>query len=145
MASAYLRGVMAFGSYEVSHDVVCTPGRASSGFMVSLLGGFHLRLRGSAQGGIPRTSQRLLVFLALHDQAVNRAAVAGTLWPDASERHAYSNLRSALARLERTSRKAVRASKLELGLAEDVTVDLHQSRAMARQLFDPAVTLGSAT
>jgi len=115
---------------------------ASSGSMVSLLGGFHLSLGGSVQGGISRMSQRLLVFLALHDGAVDRAAVAGTLWPDASERHAYSNLRSALARLERTGRKALRASKLELGLAEDVTVDLRQSQALARQLLDPAVTLG---
>jgi DNA-binding SARP family transcriptional activator len=117
---------------------------ADRGFMVSLLGGFHLRLRGSVQGGIPRASQRLLAFLALHDRAVNRAAVAGTLWPDASESHAYSNLRSALARLERTCRKALRASKLELGLADGVTVDLRQSQALARRLLDPAVTPGQS-
>ncbi len=120
-------------------------GRADHRF---LSGPMHVRLQqllsvqGSVQGRIPRASQRLLAFLALHDWAVNRAAIAGTLWPDASERHAYSNLRSALARLERTARKALWASKLELGLAEDVTVDLRQSQALARRLLDPAVTLG---
>jgi DNA-binding SARP family transcriptional activator len=112
------------------------------GFTVLLLGGFHLRLRGSAQGSIPRASQRLLAFLALHDRAVNRATIAGALWPDASERHAYSNLRSALARLERTGRTALWATKLELGLAEGVTVDLRQAQALARRLLDPTVTLG---
>lgn len=115
---------------------------ASLGSMVSLLGGFDLSLGGSIQSGIPRMSQRLLAFLALHDGVVTRAAVAGTLWPDTSEHHAYSNLRTALARLEHTGRKALRASKLELGLGEDVTVDFLQSRALARRLLDPGVTLG---
>jgi DNA-binding SARP family transcriptional activator len=82
--------------------------------------------------------------LALHGGVVNRAAVAGTLWPDASESHAYSNLRSALARLERTCRNALQASKLELGLAEDVTVDLRHAQALAHRLLDPAGTPGQS-
>jgi DNA-binding SARP family transcriptional activator len=71
---------------------------------------------------------------------VRRTAVAGSLWPDASEDHAYCNLRQALARLQRTARKALAASKLELGLAEGVTVDITHARALARRLLDPAVT-----
>ena len=108
-------------------------------FMVSVLGGFSLWWRGSIQFGIPRASQRVLVFLALHGGMVNRAAVAGMLWPDASESQAYSNLRSTLARLERTGGKALRASKLELGLAEHVTVDILHSQTLARRLLDPVV------
>lgn len=69
------------------------------GFMIAVLGGFGL-FWGASVLRVPRASQRLLAFLALHGGAVERAAVAGTLWPDASERHAYSNLRSALARLQ---------------------------------------------
>jgi DNA-binding SARP family transcriptional activator len=107
--------------------------------MVVLLGGFglfwgHVLLR------VPRASQRLVAFLALHDRTVRRAAVAGTLWPNASESHAYSNLRSALARLQGTAGKALAASKLELGLAEGVTVDIRHARALACRLLDPAVT-----
>jgi SARP family transcriptional regulator, regulator of embCAB operon len=117
---------------------------ADLGFMVSVLGGFRLWWKGSVQAGVPRASQRLLAFLALHGGVVNRAAVAGTLWPDASESHAYSNLRSALARLERTCRKALQASKLELGLAEDVTVDLRHAQMLAHRLLDPAVTPGQS-
>jgi SARP family transcriptional regulator, regulator of embCAB operon len=118
-------------------------------FIVALLGGFALFWGGSVLG-IPRASQRLLAFLVLHGRMVKRAAVAGTLWPDASERHAYSNLRSALARLQGTARKALATSKLELGLAEGVTVDICHAKALARRLLDPAVTpdrseLGMAT
>jgi DNA-binding SARP family transcriptional activator len=112
---------------------------ADSDFMVALLGGFAL-LWGRHVLGIPRASQRLLVFLALHGRMVKRAAVAGTLWPDASEGHAYSNLRSALVRLQGTARQALTISKLELGLAEGVTVDLRHAQALARRLLDPAVT-----
>ncbi len=114
------------------------PGAAGD-FMVALLGGFALH-RGNSVLRIPRASQRLLAFLALHGRMVKRAAVAGTLWPDASESHAYSNLRSALARLQSTARKALATSKLELGLAEGVTVDVRHAQVLARRLLDPAVT-----
>ena len=91
------------------------------------------------QVGIPRASQRLLAFLAIRGGMISRAAVAGTLWPDATETNAYSNLRSALARLERKCRKMLQASKLELGLAEGVTVDIRHAQTLARRLLDPAV------
>src|SRR5512132_4222983 len=96
-------------------------------FMVMLLGGFAL-LWGNALLAVPRASQRLVAFLALHGGMVRRTEVAGSLWPNASERHAYSNLRRALARLQSTARKALAASKLELGLAEGVRVDIRQAR-----------------
>jgi DNA-binding SARP family transcriptional activator len=47
---------------------------------------------------------------------VNRAAIAGTLWPEASERRAYNNLRAALVRVERACRGVLQASRLELRL-----------------------------
>ena len=46
-------------------------------------------------------SQRLLSLLSLRDRALVRASVAGTLWPESTEGHAYSSLRSALGRLSR--------------------------------------------
>jgi DNA-binding SARP family transcriptional activator len=107
-------------------------------FGVAVLGQFRL-LRGMSVVRVPRASQRLLAFLALHGRIVERAALAGALWPEASEPHAYSSLRTALARLQRTARMAVAASQFELGLAEGVIVDLHQAKALARRLLDPAV------
>jgi SARP family transcriptional regulator, regulator of embCAB operon len=62
------------------------------------------------------------------------------LWPDATETHACSNLRSALARLNRSCRKVLQVSKLELGLAKDVTVDIGNAQGLARRLLDPAAT-----
>jgi DNA-binding SARP family transcriptional activator len=109
------------------------------GFMVRVLGGFALFWNGGALR-IPGASQRLLAFLALQRGMIKRATIAGTLWPDASESHAYSNLRSALARLRGTAHKALAASKLELGLAEGVTVDVRYAQRLAQRLLDPAVT-----
>jgi DNA-binding SARP family transcriptional activator len=109
-------------------------------FTVALLGGFGVFFKGSALG-IPSASQRLLAFLALHGGMVRRAVVAGTLWPDASQSHAYSNLRSALTRTQAKAREVLVTSKLELGLAEGVTVDLHYAQTLVRRLLDPTETL----
>jgi SARP family transcriptional regulator, regulator of embCAB operon len=108
-------------------------------FTLKVLGGFALSWEGRAVR-VPRASQRLLAFLALQSGMVKRVAVAGTLWPEASERHASSNLRSALARLQGTARRALAASKLELGLADGVVVDVRHAQGLARRLVDPTVT-----
>jgi len=107
---------------------------------VLVLGGFQLWLSGSEQVGIPRASQRLLALLAIRGGVTSRVAVAGTLWPDAIETRACSNLRSSLARLNRPCRKMLQVSKLELGLANDVAVDICYAQRLARRLLDPAVT-----
>ena len=107
-------------------------------FGVAVLGQFRL-LRGLNVVRVPRASQRLLAFLALHDRIVERAALAGALWPEASEPRAYSSLRAALSRLQSTARMALAASQFELGLAEGVTVDIHHAKALARRLLNPAV------
>jgi SARP family transcriptional regulator, regulator of embCAB operon len=107
-------------------------------FGVNVLGRFRL-LRGMNVVRVPRASQRLLAFLALRGRIVERAALAGALWPEASESHAYSSLRAALSRLQRPARMAVATSPLEVGLAESVTVDIHHAKGLARRLLDPAV------
>jgi DNA-binding SARP family transcriptional activator len=109
---------------------------------VDLLGQFRLRL--GRDGGMsvvraPRASRRLLAFLALHARVVERAVLAGALWPEAPESRAYSSLRAALSRLRSTARMAPTAGQVELGLAVGITVDIHHARALARRLLDPAV------
>jgi DNA-binding SARP family transcriptional activator len=107
-------------------------------FVVAVLGEFRL-LRGMSVICVPKASQRLLALLALRGRVVKRAALAGALWPDSSELHAYSSLRTALSRLQSTARMTLATSKLELGLAEGVTVDFHHARALANRLLDPTV------
>lgn len=109
-------------------------------FALAVLGGFGLSW-GNIPIRLPRASQRLLAYLALHGRMVQRATVAGTLWPDASESDAYSNLRSTISRLHSRAGKALKIGRFELGLGERVTVDLRRARVLACRLLDPAVKL----
>jgi DNA-binding SARP family transcriptional activator len=80
-------------------------------------------------------SQRLLAFLALQDRAVSRNVLAGTLWPEASEEHAHSSLRSSLARLGKLAREATLVTQLDVCIGSAVTTDIRESRALAHRLL----------
>ncbi|MER6127384.1 BTAD domain-containing putative transcriptional regulator [Streptomyces sp. NPDC001795] len=104
---------------------------------IALLGGFDLMV-GDVPVTVPAGSKRLLAFIALNYRAsVPRALVAGSLWPEASEQSAYTNLRAALSRLRGIGRKALDVTPTEVRLARDVTVDLYHSRSLAQHLVDP--------
>jgi SARP family transcriptional regulator, regulator of embCAB operon len=109
-----------------------------------VLGTFRFWAQGSALPAVRGGSQRLLALLGLRDRPLSRASVAGTLWPESTEDHAHSSLRSALGRLSRVTRDAVVVTPLDLSLAEDVAVDIRRSRALAHRLLDPASTVSSA-
>jgi len=113
-----------------------SPPNLARGSRMSLLGGFQFENEGAAIV-LPEGSQRLLAFLALKGRSMKRPAVAGTLWPVATEDHASSSLRSALARLQQGARRAVEATARGLGLSDEVTVDLWESRALADRLLTP--------
>jgi SARP family transcriptional regulator, regulator of embCAB operon len=100
---------------------------------ISLLGGFGLSHE-ERDVAVSEGTQRLLAFLAIRRRPVKRVLVAGTLWPLSNEAHAYSNLRSALARLD-AARPAVVVSGSDLGMAESVTVDLWDAVALAHRLL----------
>lgn len=103
---------------------------------ISLLGGFVLSMDGDALLGISAGSQRLLAFLAVRHETVPRQKVAGTLWPDAVDERANANLRAAISRLDGPTRRAVRVTARDLGLAEGLVIDVHNSQALARRLLD---------
>lgn len=105
-----------------------------AGVHVSMLGGFRL-LANRAQVALPGSAERLLAFLALAGVAVRRARVAGTLWPDASEGHAFGSLRSAVSRLGEGGRAALKADGVDLELSPTVFVDLREARALALRLL----------
>lgn len=101
---------------------------------VALLGSFRFVVGGEPRRDLPHGSQRVLAFLALRDRAVSRAALAGTLWPEASEDHAHGSLRSALSRLTEIDRSVVRITFQELALADGVFVDIRDARALAHRV-----------
>ena len=78
--------------------------------------------------------------MALHSQPVARPLVAGTLWPEVSERRAYATLRSSLCRLDPVARKALRVDPVAVRLADEVAVDLQNARALAYRLLAPTAT-----
>lgn len=102
---------------------------------IAILGTFALRVGGQPVGPLSVGSQRLLVFLALHDRAVGRAAMAGRMWPDSSDEKAGISLRSALSRLDASTREAILVASAGLSLAETVVVDLRPAQALARRLL----------
>ena len=77
--------------------------RLMASWELALLDGFELRGRGRAVP-VPHSAQRVLAFVALHDQPVLRRYVAGKLWAESSEEHATSSLRSSLWRLRQAGR-----------------------------------------
>jgi SARP family transcriptional regulator, regulator of embCAB operon len=101
-----------------------------------LLGGFGMS-DGRVDIVIAEGPQRLLAFLALRKHPVRRALAAGALWPDVSEEHASSSLRSTLARLDESARAALAVTTSQLAIADKVTVDLWESEALARRLTGP--------
>lgn len=99
-----------------------------------LLGGFGLESHGSPVHVAP-TLQRMLAFLALRSRPVLRAFVAGSLWPDVTERRAVANLRAALWRLPECDH-LLATNRTELALHPGVDVDFHSALADARHAIE---------
>ncbi|MFD6274767.1 BTAD domain-containing putative transcriptional regulator [Streptomyces sp. NPDC060209] len=107
------------------------------GVRIGVLGGFGLWV-GDEPVTVPGGSERVLAFVALRCRAaVPRPLIAGTLWPEASERRAHADLRAALARLHREGRQALEINPAEVRLARGTTVDLHHARLTAQSLLRP--------
>jgi DNA-binding SARP family transcriptional activator len=107
---------------------------------VSVLGTFGFSAADGSRPLLSGGSQRLLAFLALRNDSVSRTSAAGALWPDATNDHASSSLRSALSRLGSTTRDAVAVNDVEIRLADDVVVDIRESQGLARLLLEPGPT-----
>jgi DNA-binding SARP family transcriptional activator len=118
------------------NSTVRGPPLISDGLQLSVLGTFRFWVADKAVPALSGGSQRLLAFLALRDRAVTRVAAAGTLWPDATQTHAFSSLRSALSRLDEVAQDAVVATRLELSFADGIPIDFREAQAIAHRLVD---------
>lgn len=104
---------------------------------LSLLGGFRLSVE-TQDAPLPMNAQRLVCFLALHDQPLLRTFVGGSLWGESSESHAGGSLRSALWRLRRATYPVVDLTSDHISLSPEVIVDLREAEALAHKVLDPS-------
>jgi DNA-binding SARP family transcriptional activator len=100
-----------------------------------ILGGFDL-----AQGGesvpLPRSAQRVLAFLALHDRPLARPYVAGSLWQDSTDKRASGSLRSALWALGHSGQPLIETTGSCLRLVPSLYVDYRQAMALAASVLN---------
>ncbi|WP_222262801.1 AfsR/SARP family transcriptional regulator [Modestobacter marinus] len=98
------------------------PGPAVAGSVLHLFGGPYVCVDGCRRE-VPEGSKRLLAFIALRRQRVERRHAAGLLWPVGSDERAAGNLRSALWRLRSADVDLLVVDKWSLRLRDDVAVD----------------------
>lgn len=132
-----LRSLLAVGARPYAdHTVILEQlAGAPARIEISILGAFAVQVGKSRFSVTSRGSQRLLVFLALHDRILTRVAIAGTMWPEVSDEKAGVCLRSSLSRMATPMREAIVAAPADLHLATNVTVDYRESQALAHRLL----------
>jgi DNA-binding SARP family transcriptional activator len=102
---------------------------------LALLDAFELTCDGEPVQ-LQQSAQRLLSFLALHPRHVQRAYIAGALWPDTPEERALASLRSALWRLRRLGRPLTQCKDGGLALDAAVEVDVRELVDLAHAVLD---------
>ncbi len=103
------------------------------GLHLRLMLGFELTWAGLAVV-LPRSAQRLMAFLALHDRPVLRSHVAETLWLDSPDSRSSGSLRTALWRLGRSGHNLVQVRGQSMCVSSDLTVDTRQLADLARSV-----------
>ena len=79
--------------------------------------------------------QRLLAFLVLRGRVQQRVLVAGSLWPDSSDRRANANLRSALWHARNECPDVVDGDGSTIWLCEGVASDFDEATAVVRAVL----------
>jgi DNA-binding SARP family transcriptional activator len=106
----------------------------NSSYELVLIGGWKLS-RGDECVHLAPSAQRLLAFVALNDH-VNRAFVAGTLWPEVSEDHAQASLRTGIWRVLSHCPGILINDKDILALSARTSVDVWRLRALSEALVE---------
>jgi DNA-binding SARP family transcriptional activator len=107
----------------------------SKSMQLTLLGGWGFS-RGDGPLPVSALAQRLVALVALTPRP-SREYVAGVLWPEESEHHAHSSLRTLIFRLRHHSelRDLLSITESSLALTRAVTVDVNQVAACASTLI----------
>ena len=102
---------------------------------LSLLGGFDLRANGQ-HIELATSARRVVAFLALQEHAISRVYLAGTLWPDVSERRSLGNLRTALWTMHSAEADVIVSAGGNIRLAPTIAVDVHGLVRAAQAAID---------
>lgn len=105
------------------------------GWSLTLLGGFHIRDPDGDPRSLRPRDQRLISYLALAGTAP-RIVAAEALWPESSQEHALSSLRTAVRQVRTSCPGLLDARRDQMALAEETSVDVHVLRAESPAL-DP--------
>jgi DNA-binding SARP family transcriptional activator len=124
----------------MSSSAGAAPAERHTPVRLGLLGGFRLTIQ-AEDIPLPTNAQRLVCFLALHDQPLLRPYVAGTLWGESTEDRAGGSLRSALWRLRHPTYTLVALTSDHIALSPTVAVDFREGEDLAHRVLDPAQDL----
>ncbi len=114
---------------------IVEPEQAAATAELDLLQSFELRGNGEVIQ-LPQTSQRVVAFLAVHERALQRPFVSGSLWPDVSDGRADGSLRSAIWRLHDVGFDVVTAHNGCIRLSPAIRIDMAHLIGSAHQLAD---------
>jgi len=120
-------------------DAPPTPTASLVAARLGLLGGFRLSI-GTQVVLVPMSAQRLVCFMALHEQPLLRTFVGGALWGDSTQHRAEGSLRSALWRLPHPEALVALTSD-HIALSPTVAVDYQEGAALAHRVLDPSQDL----
>jgi DNA-binding SARP family transcriptional activator len=101
---------------------------------ISLIPGFGVISESQPQD-FGTSSSKLLAYLALQREPLERTAVAAALWPHVRDARAAANLRTALWRVSQLDPDLVEVGGNRIGLNPDVEIDYRQYEDLARQVL----------
>lgn len=108
--------------------------RVGSRLRLNVLGGFSL-LVDDVPIELPGQAQRVLGSLAVSDRVQRRDGLIARLWPDAPHARGQACLRTAIWRVRQVDPRVLCVSQSAIRVADDVTIDLEDAIALARQLL----------
>lgn len=110
--------------------------------LILLIPGFSLISESQPQD-FGSSSSKLLAYLALQREPLERTAVAAALWPHVRDSRAAANLRTALWRVSQIDANLIQNIGNKIGLSPDINVDYRHHENLARRVLnrEPLETL----
>ncbi len=102
---------------------------------ILLIPGFSLISESQPQD-FGSSSSKLLAYLALQREPLERTAVAAALWPHVRDSRAAANLRTALWRVSQIDANLIQITGNKIGLSPDIDIDYRYHENLARRVLN---------